>query len=179
MMSKSKFYMSPSTDEAASLKGDGADVVCEGLVSFPTPIKKYTSEEHTTSVAAGRLPEEVYVNMLPWWRAALRRKCVEVVEWESKVIGEWQVRSFFLSPPPFFFFLFLSRLPCRGEREKLTLSFCRHACGRPGWTRIFCIRRCSERTRSSSCSCPRFSSLDMTSWEGGKRAGFLFIVTLG
>jgi hypothetical protein len=52
-------------------------------------------EEHTTGVAAGRLPEDVYTNTLPWWRAALRRKCVAVVEWESEVIAKWQVR---LSP---------------------------------------------------------------------------------
>jgi len=39
------------------------------------------------SVAAGRLPEDVYTNTLPSWRAALRRKCVAVVERESKVIS--------------------------------------------------------------------------------------------
>jgi hypothetical protein len=54
--------------------------------------------EQTVNVGAGRLPEEVYTNMLPWWRAALRRKCVAVVEWETEIIGKWQVRSlFFLS----------------------------------------------------------------------------------
>jgi hypothetical protein len=49
-------------------------------------------EEHTASVDAGRLLEEVYANTLPWWREALRRKCVGVVEWESEVIATWQVR---------------------------------------------------------------------------------------
>jgi hypothetical protein len=51
--------------------------------------------EHTAGVAAGRLPEYVYTNYLSWWRAALRRKCVAVVERESEIIAKWQVR---LSP---------------------------------------------------------------------------------
>ena len=55
-------------------------------------------EEHTARIDAGRLPEDVYTNTLPWWRAALRRKCVVVVEWESEIIGKWQVRL--SSPPP-------------------------------------------------------------------------------
>jgi len=51
------------------------------------------SEEHTTTtVAAGRLSEEVYTNILPWWRAELRRKTVSIVEWESQVIAQWQTR---------------------------------------------------------------------------------------
>ena len=56
-----------------------------------------TSGPHTantpnkTGVDAGRLPEEVYANTLPWWRAELRRKCIEVVERESEVIATWQV----------------------------------------------------------------------------------------
>ena len=54
------------------------------------------------NVAAGRFPEGVYANTLLWWRAALRRKFVAAMERESKVIAEWQVRSFF-------FFLFFSK----------------------------------------------------------------------
>ena len=101
-MPKSKFYMSASADDdAPSLNG----AITEEAPSpfppiLPTRKKAYSfgsSGEHTVSVDAGRLPEEVYTNMLPWWRAALRRKCVEVVVWESKVIGEWQVRSLFFS----------------------------------------------------------------------------------
>jgi hypothetical protein len=57
----------------------------------------FPSEEHTASVAAGRLPEDVYTNTLPSWRAALRRKCVAVVEWESEVIVKLQVCLFFPS----------------------------------------------------------------------------------
>jgi hypothetical protein len=107
-MPESKFHMSLPTDDAASLNGDGAEAVAEGLASVPTPIRKKSIGfvEHSTSVvAAGRLPEEVYENMLPWWRLALRRKCVAMVEWESQVIGEWQVRPFFFFfyPSPFFF----------------------------------------------------------------------------
>jgi hypothetical protein len=72
-------------------------------------------EEHTAGIDAGRLPEDVYTNTLPWWRAALRRKCVVVVEWESEIIGKWQVR---LPPLPLPF-------PAQTmERSKsLTLSF--------------------------------------------------------
>jgi dihydrosphingosine 1-phosphate phosphatase len=106
-MPKSKLYMSHSADDAASPNGDGA-------ARGPTPIRKEkesgpnSPKDHTTSVApAGRLPEEVYTNMLPWWRAALRRKCVAVVEWESEFIGEWQVRPFC----PFFAFNFFFLSP--------------------------------------------------------------------
>lgn len=53
----------------------------------------FRGEEHTAGVA-GRLPEDVYTNYLSWWRAALRRKCVAVVERESEVIAKWQVRLF-------------------------------------------------------------------------------------
>ena len=57
----------------------------------------FPGEKHTAGVAAGRLPEDIYANTLPWWRAALRRKFVAEVEWESEVIAKWQVRLFF--PP--------------------------------------------------------------------------------
>ncbi|KAI0048889.1 hypothetical protein FA95DRAFT_1604846 [Auriscalpium vulgare] len=54
----------------------------KGLYVEPTP------EPH----AAGRLPEEVYTNTLPWWRAAARRKLVGVVEWESAILARWQAK---------------------------------------------------------------------------------------
>ena len=56
------------------------------------------NRQQNTAMAAGRLPEEIYASMLPSWRAALRRKCLAAVEWESEVIAQLQVRSpFFLS----------------------------------------------------------------------------------
>jgi hypothetical protein len=84
-------------------------------------------KQHTAGVAAGRLPEDVYANTLPSWRAALRRKCVAVVEWESEVIGKLQVRPF--PPPP------LSSRSINDEEEEslmLFLCFCRRVSGRPG-----------------------------------------------
>ncbi|KAH9014871.1 hypothetical protein EDB85DRAFT_2157118 [Lactarius pseudohatsudake] len=45
-----------------------------------------------TSVAAGRLPEEIYTSTLPSWRAAVRRQCLAVVERESEIIAHWQSR---------------------------------------------------------------------------------------
>jgi hypothetical protein len=74
----------------------------------------FPSEEHTPSIAAGRLPEDVYTYTLPWWRAALRRKCVAVVEYESEVIGKWQVR---LSPPS------LREAQTMGGRKNSILSY--------------------------------------------------------
>ena len=55
------------------------------------------NRQQNTNVAAGRLPEEVYTGTLPPWRAALRRQCVAMVEWECVVIAEWQVRPLFPS----------------------------------------------------------------------------------
>lgn len=83
-------------------------------------------EEHAAGVAAGRLSEDIYANTLPWWRAALRRKFVAVVEWESEVIARWQVRLFLpLS----------SRVPNDRGRKSSILSFsCIYRCvsGHPG-----------------------------------------------
>lgn len=72
---------------------------------------EFPGEEHT-AVAAGRLPEDVYTNTLPPWRAALRRKCVAVVEWESEVIVKLQVR---LLPP------LSPRGPNNGEEEEFNV----------------------------------------------------------
>jgi len=110
-MPKSKPSMSVSSDDdAPSLNGYIAEK--HPNPSFPTsPTRKKAyspgpSGEHTINIAAGRLPEDVYTNTLPSWRAALRRKFVTVVERESKVIAEWQVRSYFFfsfSSQHFFF----------------------------------------------------------------------------
>ncbi|KAH9162887.1 hypothetical protein EDB89DRAFT_2234509 [Lactarius sanguifluus] len=50
------------------------------------------NRQQNTSVADGRLPEEIYANTLPSWRAAVRRQCLAVVEWESDIIAQWQFR---------------------------------------------------------------------------------------
>jgi hypothetical protein len=102
-MPKSKLYMPLSTTENASANGTVTEhsqaTPFPGVVSHkvhPKRSEPHTNdspgEEHTAGAAAGRLPEEVYANTLPEWRAALRRKCVAMVEWESEVIAEWQVR---------------------------------------------------------------------------------------
>jgi hypothetical protein len=98
-------------------------------VASPKPhTGDFPSEGHTAGVAAGRLPEDVYTNTLPSWRAALRRKCVAVVEWESEVIAKLQVRPFLpLS----------SRCPNDEEEEEFNTllsssCFCRRVSGRPG-----------------------------------------------
>ena len=89
----------------------------------------FSGEEHTAGVAAGRLPEDVYTNTLPSWRAALRRKCVAVVERESEVIVKLQVCRFF---PPLF------GKPKRCGRGRVLILyfrfrvFCRRVSGRPG-----------------------------------------------
>ena len=182
-MPKSKLYKSLSPDDASSLDDAVAEdpALPPGSAAAPARMKSgsYTrtdyspghSEERNASVAAGRLPEEVYANTLPWWRAALRRKCVAVVEWESEVIGEWQVR-------PFLSLSLFPRLAGRGGEGAGSshFSFRRLACGRPGWTHILCRPRCWAPTRSSSCSCPHFSSLGTTIWEEGKSTGFRFTV---
>ena len=80
-------------------------------------VNDFHGEEHITGVAAGRLPEEVYTNTLPSWRAALRRKCVAVVEWESEVIVNLQVR---LSPHPS---LSLRDAQTMGEEEEFSINY--------------------------------------------------------
>ncbi|KXN85562.1 Dihydrosphingosine 1-phosphate phosphatase YSR3 [Leucoagaricus sp. SymC.cos] len=41
-------------------------------------------------LAPGKLPMDVYEATLPWWRAAVRRRLVKTVRWESGVIAEMQ-----------------------------------------------------------------------------------------
>ena len=81
----SKLYMSVSADDdASSLNGFVTEEhPTHSFLTLPTRKKAHSpgpSGEHTMGVATGRLPEYVYTNTLPWWRAALRKKCVAVVE---------------------------------------------------------------------------------------------------
>lgn len=46
----------------------------------------------TTTIHAGRLPEEMYTKALHPWRAAIRRQMVEVVKLETPVLAKLQVR---------------------------------------------------------------------------------------
>jgi hypothetical protein len=120
-MSPSKLYMSLSTDAEDASPPDGTVAkdspaippfgVAPTAGKFGFHAGHPASEEDIPRVAAGRLPEEVYANTLPWWRAALRRKCVEVVEWESEILGRWQVR------------FLLDRPPASGERASSCTAF--------------------------------------------------------
>jgi hypothetical protein len=48
---------------------------------------------HLTPDTPGSLPTDAYDTILPWWRASIRRKLVQRVEWESRVLGKLQVHS--------------------------------------------------------------------------------------
>ena len=72
IMPKSKPYMSVSADDnASSLNGFIAEEhPTPPFPTLPTRKKAYSpssSREHSVGVAAGRLPEGVYTNTLPWW----------------------------------------------------------------------------------------------------------------
>ena len=57
------------------------------------------NDEYDDSLAAGRLPEEVYEKTLSPVRLSLRKALVRCVEWESAVLGRWQVRRVRRWPP--------------------------------------------------------------------------------
>lgn len=50
-------------------------------------------------VTPGRRPMDVYDTTLPWWRAAIRRKLVKTVQWESRAIARMQVGVFWVFLP--------------------------------------------------------------------------------
>lgn len=157
-MPKSKIYTSPSAEDPST----NGTVTEHSQAIGGVPLKKSEADspgdDHTTGVAAGRLPEEVYANTLSWRRAALRRRCVAVVEWETEVIAKWQV-------------LLSSQIEGRWKGKRLTvvIVFCRRVSSRPGWTRISSRLRCSARTLSFSSSSPCSSFLGTLSWEEGEQ----------
>lgn len=105
-MPKSKLSTSISTNDPSVLAPKAAegspDDSAPRRVPAPAPSKKngpppgyYAPNvvfKKDTTVAAGRLPEEIYASTLPRWRAALRRQCLAVVERESDVIAQLQAR---------------------------------------------------------------------------------------
>ena len=121
----------PNSSLNMPLSAEGASALATPPMDVVPPKRSephaddFPGEQHTASIAAGRLPEDVYANYLSWWRAALRRKCVVVVERESEVIAKWQVRL----PPS------IREAQTMGRSKSLMLSFSclfRSVSGRPG-----------------------------------------------
>ena len=57
-----------------------------------------TLDEHddlVDQVSPGMQPKDVYDKSLSWWRAAIRRRLVASVHWESEVIARMQVSRVF------------------------------------------------------------------------------------
>ncbi|OCH86020.1 hypothetical protein OBBRIDRAFT_738818 [Obba rivulosa] len=75
-----------SLDITSAQPGDGE------VFDLATEADLGSEVDEVVHVAAGRLPEEVYEKILNPWRAAIRRKLVQTVEWESEVIAAMQAR---------------------------------------------------------------------------------------
>lgn len=87
-MNPSKLHQSI---DVADLYDEDTDVSTDGD-AFETLIEKIAPEVHVeANVPAGCLPDEAYENSLPPIRLAVRRVLVRCVEWESQVLGRWQV----------------------------------------------------------------------------------------
>ena len=113
---KFEFFMSPSANDTSILPVDVGEKSPDGSVwrlgSLPVhekdgsppdyyaPSTVAKDNQQSTTIAAGRLPEEIYTNTLPSWRLALRQRCLVVVERESEIIARWQVRPLLLSAGP-------------------------------------------------------------------------------
>jgi hypothetical protein len=57
--------------------------------------------EPLLDVTPGIQPKDVYDTSLSWWRAAIRRRLVENIRWESIVIARMQVSNRILNYAPF------------------------------------------------------------------------------
>jgi len=79
----------PST-RTGTPSGEHAKVADRDKESPPRSGHSYPHQAQ--AIAPPTLPEVVYTNTLPWWRAALRRRCVAIVEWEGEIIAQWQAR---------------------------------------------------------------------------------------
>lgn len=97
MTTKSNFYMaSRSSTPEPAYRNPSPDVRFQSADT-----QGYDEKSDTQSVqegdideifqGVGLLSEEVYSKTLNWWRAAVRRRIVQNVAWESKVLGRMQV----------------------------------------------------------------------------------------
>ena len=55
------------------------------------PYNLDSSKPLVDRIPPGIQPKDVYDASLPWWRAAIRRRLVASVQWESRVIARMQV----------------------------------------------------------------------------------------
>ena len=72
-------------DTDTSVDGDGLEALVEKIAP------EVHVEAAGTHVPAGCLPDEAYEKALPPIRLAVRKALVRCVEWESQVLGHWQV----------------------------------------------------------------------------------------
>ena len=90
MLSSSKITLSvppsngssPSSSPASSPVGQGA---------HPYNNLNLDNEPLDNWVSPGMQPKDLYDTSLSWWRAAIRRRLVASVRWESRVIARMQV----------------------------------------------------------------------------------------
>ena len=80
--------------DVADLYDEDTDASTNGD-ALETMVEKIAPEVHVEAagahVPAGCLPDEAYENALPPIRLAVRKALVRCVEWESQVLGRWQV----------------------------------------------------------------------------------------
>ncbi|TFY75702.1 hypothetical protein EWM64_g8311 [Hericium alpestre] len=78
------------TFNEADTYSDASSIVSDNDYGFYADMKNPATGIEL--ISAGTMPEEVYTNTLPWWRAAARRKLVGFVQWETVVIAQTQKR---------------------------------------------------------------------------------------
>ena len=64
------------------------------LVGEKRPLDEAIEDMNLILGGVGRLPDDIYDRAMPWWRAAIRRRLVKTVGWESKVLANMQVSGF-------------------------------------------------------------------------------------
>jgi hypothetical protein len=97
-MNKSKLNQFVTLDVADDTEGEYDDSSSPANSPQSGKFPEYAtftaaSDGEPPCVAAGILPAEVYESSLSPLRLALRKVLVRCVEWESQVVGRWQVRA--------------------------------------------------------------------------------------